>query len=91
MALAGSLLGVLSGQVGEDALDRYVRQRRHVATHHVQVATIANKQAMEQKDPAQRQQYRDEMRRRAATPALARQFLMRTSLIDSLRDAASIA
>ena len=69
---------------------RYVRQRRHVATHHVQTATIANKQAMEQKDPVKRQQYRDDMRRRASDEDLARQFLMRTSLIESLRDAAQV-
>ena len=91
VSLAASLLRVLKGEEDEGALDRYVRQRRYVATNHVQTATIANKQAMEQKDPGKRQQYRDEMRRRAGDPALARQFLMRTSLIDSLRDAAKIA
>jgi 3-(3-hydroxy-phenyl)propionate hydroxylase len=46
---------------------------------------------MEQRDPVKRQQYRDEMRRRADDSALARAFLRRTALIDSLRDAAKIA
>ena len=46
---------------------------------------------MEQRDPAKRQQYRDDMRRRAEDPGLAKAFLMRTALIDSLRDAAKIA
>ena len=41
-------------------------------------------------DPVRRQHYRDEMRRRAGDPALAKAFLMRTALIDSLRDAARI-
>ncbi len=68
---------------GEAALDRYVRQRRHVATEHVQTATIANKQNMEQRDPVKRQQYRDDMRRRAEDPALAKAFLMRTALIEA--------
>ncbi len=89
--LAETLIRVLRGEESDAALDRYVRQRRHVATAHVQAATIANKQHMEQRDPIKRQHYRDEMRRRAEDPALAKAFLMRTALIDSLRDAAKIA
>lgn len=88
--LADNLIRVLGGEEGDGALDRYTRQRRHVATTHVQTATIANKQAMEQKDPQKRAEYRDEMKRRADDPKLARQFLMRTSLIDSLQDAAEV-
>ena len=89
--LAGNLLRVLAGEEGEGALDRYGRQRRHVAVEHVQTATIANKKNMEQRDPATRQKYRDEMRRAAEDPALAKKFLMRTSLIECLRDAERIA
>jgi 3-(3-hydroxy-phenyl)propionate hydroxylase len=88
--LAGNLLRVLKREEDEGALDRYVRQRRHVAVEHVQTATIANKQNMEQRDPATRSKYRGEMRRAAEDPVLAKKFLMRTSLIDSLRDAARI-
>jgi 3-(3-hydroxy-phenyl)propionate hydroxylase len=90
VSLATNLIRVLDGAEDEGALDRYVRQRRHVAVKHVQTATIANKQAMEQRDPEVRRKYRDEMQRAAEDPALARKFLMRTSLIDSLRDAALI-
>ncbi len=88
--LAANLIRVLRGEESDAALDRYVRQRRHVATCHVQTATIANKQNMQQRDPVKRQRYRDEMRRWAEDPALAKAFLMRTALIDSLRDAAKI-
>jgi 3-(3-hydroxy-phenyl)propionate hydroxylase len=88
--LAGNLVRVLHGEEDEGALDRYVRQRRHVAVEHVQTATIANKRNMEQRDPTTRQTYREEMQRAVADPVLAKQFLMRTSLIDSLRDAARI-
>jgi 3-(3-hydroxy-phenyl)propionate hydroxylase len=91
VSLAASLVAVLEREAGEDVLDRYVRQRRHVATAHVQTATIANKENMEQRDPAKRRQYRDAMRRTAEDPARAKAFLMRTALIDSLRDAAKIA
>jgi 3-(3-hydroxy-phenyl)propionate hydroxylase len=88
--LAGNMLRVLSGEENEGALDRYVRQRRHVATEHVQTATIANKANMEQRDPEVRRRYRDQMRRAAEDPILAKKFLMKTSLIDSLKDAAQI-
>jgi 3-(3-hydroxy-phenyl)propionate hydroxylase len=89
--LAGNLLRVLNREEDEGALDRYVRQRRHVAVEHVQTATIANKKNMEQSDPATRRKYREEMQRAGRDPVLAKKFLMRTSLIDSLRDAARIA
>jgi 3-(3-hydroxy-phenyl)propionate hydroxylase len=56
----------------------------------VQTATIANKANMEQRDPETRRKYREEMQRAAEEPVLAKKFLMRTSLIDSLRDAALI-
>ncbi|MGH6743197.1 MAG: FAD-dependent oxidoreductase, partial [Bradyrhizobium sp.] len=88
--LARNLLRVLNGEADEGAIDLYVRQRRHVAVTHVQAATIANKKNMEQRDPEARQKYRDDMRRAAEDPVLAKKFLMRTSLIDSLRDAATI-
>jgi 3-(3-hydroxy-phenyl)propionate hydroxylase len=89
--LAGNLIRVLRGEEDEGALDRYGRQRRHVAVEHVQTATIANKKNMEQRDPATRRKYREEMRRAAEDPVLAKKFLMRTSLIECLRDADRIA
>jgi 3-(3-hydroxy-phenyl)propionate hydroxylase len=88
--LATNMLRVLDGEESEAALDRYVRQRRHVAVEHVQTATIANKKNMEQRDPETRRKYREEIKRAAEDPVLAKKFLMRTSLIDSLRDAAKI-
>ena len=88
--LAQNLLRVLNGEEDEGALDRYVRQRRHVAVSHVQAATIINKKNMEQRDPETRQKYRDDMKRAAEDPVLAKAYLMHTSLINSLRDAATI-
>jgi 3-(3-hydroxy-phenyl)propionate hydroxylase len=91
VSLATNMLRVLRGEEDEGALDRYVRQRRHVAVKHVQAATIANKANMEQRDAETRQKYREDMQRAAEDPVLAKKFLMRTSLIDSLRDAALIS
>jgi 3-(3-hydroxy-phenyl)propionate hydroxylase len=90
VSMANNMLRVLHGEEDEGALDRYARQRRHVAVEHVQTATIANKKNMEQGDPETRRKYREEMKRASEDPALAKKFLMRTSLIDSLRDAAMI-
>jgi 3-(3-hydroxy-phenyl)propionate hydroxylase len=44
-----------------------------------------------EKDPAVRQKNNDELRRTAEDPNLARAFLLRSSLIASLREAERIA
>ena len=88
--LAGKLSSVLRGAAGDELLDRYVRQRRHVAVAHVQAITIRNKKLMAEADPEVRRRNRDELRRAADDPALARDFLLRASLIASVREAAEI-
>jgi 3-(3-hydroxy-phenyl)propionate hydroxylase len=89
--LADKLIKILRGEATEDLLDRYERQRRHVALQHTQAQTIRNKRLLAEKDPAVRKKNRDELRRMAEDPALARAFLLRTSLIESLREAEQIA
>ena len=88
--LAAKLSSVRRGDAGDEALDRYVRQRRHVAVAHVQAITIRNKKLMAESDPEVRHRNRDELRRAADDPALAREFLLRASLISSVREAAEI-
>ena len=88
--LSENLIRLMNGQEDEEALDRYVRQRRYVAVNHVQTITLANKRNMEQRDPEKRREYFDGLRHAAEDPELAKKFLMRTSLIDSLRDVARI-
>ena len=88
--LAAKLSSVLRGGAGDEPLDRYVRQRRHVAVTHVQAITIRNKKLMAETDPDVRRRNRDELRRAADDPALAREFLLRASLISSVREAAEI-
>lgn len=88
--LADKLSAVLRGAAGDELLDRYVRQRRHVAVAHVQAITIRNKKLMAEADPEVRCRNRDELRRAADDPALARDFLLRASLIASVREAAEI-
>jgi 3-(3-hydroxy-phenyl)propionate hydroxylase len=57
---------------------------------YVQQQTVANKKRLEERDPRVRQENFDELRRTAADPALHKQFLLRTSLIESVRKAAKI-
>jgi len=89
--LADKLVGILRGELDDDVLDRYERQRRHVAIQHTQAQTIRNKRLLTEKDPAVRQRNHDELRRTAEDPKLARAFLLRSSLIESLREAERIA
>jgi 3-(3-hydroxy-phenyl)propionate hydroxylase len=88
--LADKLIAILRGAAGHDALDRYERQRRHVAIQHTQAQTIRNKRLLAEKDPAIRARNHDELARTAEDPARAREFLLRSSLIASLREADAI-
>ncbi len=71
------------GEAGEGELDRYERQRRHVAVAHTQAQTIRNRRLLEERDPAVRRKNLDELKRTADDPALARAYLLRTALIAS--------
>jgi 3-(3-hydroxy-phenyl)propionate hydroxylase len=89
--LGQKLSSVLRGEADADLLDLYVRQRRHAAVTHVQAITIRNKRLMAEADPEVRKRRHDELRRAAADPQLAREFLLGASLIQSVRDAAQVA
>jgi 3-(3-hydroxy-phenyl)propionate hydroxylase len=71
-------------------LDQYDRQRRIVCTRFVQEHTINNKKLMEAKDPDVQRKRQQEFMATAADPQKARAFLMKTSMIQSLREAAQI-
>ena len=88
--LAEKLTRILRRESGEDVLDRYERQRRHVALQHTQAQTIRNKRLLAEQEPATRERNHAELRRTAEDPKLARAFLLRSSLIESLREAERI-
>ena len=75
----------------EAALDGYARRRRTLNIDFVQQQTIANKKRLEEKDPAARRSALDDLRATARDPARARAFLLRSSLIGSVRQAAALA
>ena len=91
MNLADKLIAIARGEADDSVLDRYERQRRHVAIAHTQAQTIRNKRLLTEQDPAVRRRNHDELRRTSENPELARKFLLRTALFESLREAAAIA
>jgi 3-(3-hydroxy-phenyl)propionate hydroxylase len=85
--LAGKLGDVCRGEAGESLLDRYVRQRRTVNVEYVQEGSIRNLRTLAELERAARKTRFDELRRANADPQLARQFLLQSSMIASVRRA----
>ena len=90
MNLADNLVAILQGKADESVLDRYERQRRHVAIQHVQLLTIQNKKRLIEQDPAVRKKNQDDLKRIADDPVAARNYLLRTALFESLKEADAI-
>jgi len=88
--LAPKLAAVWRGEAEAALLDRYVRQRRAANVEFVQAQSISNKRLLEERDPAVRVQHFDELRRTASDRARARDYLLRSSMIWSVRRAAAI-
>ncbi|ORE94245.1 FAD binding domain-containing protein [Stappia sp. 22II-S9-Z10] len=72
------------GAEADPLLDRYTRQRRKAQVDFVQAQSIANKKALEERDPEKRRAHLDNLRATAEDPERHRAFLKRSSLIDSL-------
>ena len=91
MELSGLLGRVIRREASPGILDRYDRHRRPLNIEFVQQQTIANKKRMEEKDPAARAKNFEELAATAADPAAHRAYLLRASLLDSVRKRAIIA
>ena len=91
MDLADTLQQVIEGSAPFELLERYDRRRRPLNIEYVQQQTIANKKRLEETDPAVREANFDQLRRTAADPVQAKAFLMKSSLIESVRKASRIA
>jgi 3-(3-hydroxy-phenyl)propionate hydroxylase len=90
MNLTDKLIAVWRGDADETLLDRYVRQRRTANIEYVQEASIRNKRTLEETDPQIRKQRLEEMRRASQDPARAREVVMKSSMIASIRRANAI-
>jgi 3-(3-hydroxy-phenyl)propionate hydroxylase len=66
-------------------LDAYEKTRRPLNIKYVQEQTVANKKRLEEKEPAARERRFSELREMAEDPKRHKAFLMRASLLESLR------
>ncbi|MFL6797705.1 MAG: FAD-dependent oxidoreductase [Xanthobacteraceae bacterium] len=83
-----TLLGrVLRHEAPPDLLDQYDLRRRPLNVEYVQQQTIANKRRLEEKDPLSRAKNHEALRKLAADPIAQRAYLLRASLLDSVRQA----
>jgi 3-(3-hydroxy-phenyl)propionate hydroxylase len=87
--LADKLKAIWAG-ADDRLLDRYDRQRRTVAVEAVQQQTHRNQQVISERDPQTRKKSLDAMRRIAADKGSAREYMLRSSMIASMRRAAEI-
>ena len=86
-SLAQKLVRVIKDGEPAAMLDAYERQRKPVALEYVNTITIANKRNLEARDPEAHRRWKEDMTRAAADPALAREYLLKISMIASLRRA----
>jgi 3-(3-hydroxy-phenyl)propionate hydroxylase len=84
--LTDRLAEVWHGKASDAELDRYDLQRRLVTLEYVQQATIQNKKNLEYAGP----EFKDTLAHIAADPGRTRDYLLRVSMISSLRRAAEL-
>lgn len=73
------------GRAEADVFERYHRQRHQLATEFLQSVTIENKKRIEETDPEAIKANQNELRENAENPAKAKAWLMRSSLLASVR------
>nr|WP_102108640.1 NAD(P)/FAD-dependent oxidoreductase [Kandeliimicrobium roseum] len=89
--LAEKLVPVWRGEASADSFGRYERQRRQVCIATVQEQSMRNRKMMAENDPAARKAYHDELRAIVADPVRHKDYLMRSSMLQSLRDLETVA
>jgi 3-(3-hydroxy-phenyl)propionate hydroxylase len=90
MNLGEKLAMVAKGEAGESLLDRYHRQRHTVNVEYVQTLSVRNKQNLEVRDPVERIERIRTLKSTVADPAKAREYLLNSSMINSIRRVATI-
>ena len=88
--LAEKISAVWHGEKPETYLKLYEAQRRPIALDYVNTHTIRNKQNLEAKTPEARKAFRDFLAEVTSDKDKTREYLRRTSMIASLREAENI-
>jgi len=83
--LAEKLTKVWKGEADARLLDQYDEERRNFAIEFVQTQTIQNKKRLEARNPEKRKKYLEELRLTAQDPIKARNFILKTSMIEAMR------
>ena len=87
--LSDKLAAIWAG-ADDRLLDRYERQRRTVAVEAVQQQTHRNQQILSERDPEVGRSRLTRCGSTAADPGLAREYMLKSSMISGLRRAAEI-
>ncbi|MDX3905859.1 MAG: FAD-dependent monooxygenase [Pigmentiphaga sp.] len=87
--LTEKLKRIYAGE-SEALLAQYERQRRPIAIKHVLQQSGRNRARMQERGEKQRRATLGELQRKAGDPRLAREYLLETSMILGLREAAAI-
>lgn len=74
----------------DELLDLYDRQRREICTKFIQDQSKLNKELIETSDMDVQRKRQEQFMRAANDPVLSKEFLMRTSMIDSVRESYEI-
>jgi len=81
---------VWNGRADMGVFDRYTRQRKTIATEYVHKLSDANHHRMRERDPEKRRAIMDDMKRITSDDTLMKEWLMRSSMISAVRQAAAI-
>ena len=94
LSLAGALLRILREETGQasarDVLARYERQRKPVAQQQIIQQAGANRARMQERDPAKRRDALRALQDITQDPQRLRAHLLRSSMIEGLRQAAAV-
>ena len=88
--LSDKIVKVWKEGADDRLFDLYDAQRRPVAIDYVQQTTLRNKAMLEETDPDVRASRHDELRKTSADPALARDYLLKSSMITALKQAEEV-
>ena len=89
--LSEKIVRVWNGKANDSEFDLYDAQRRPIAIDYVQQTTIRNKAMLEETDPEVREMRHKELRKIASDPILAREYLLKSSMITALRKSEQVA
>ena len=85
--LSEKLSQVILGKTDEKILDLYERQRKSINLKYVQEYSIQNKKHLEEKDPSLRKERFDLLRKMNSNKESRREFLLNSSMINSIKSA----